>query len=310
MTITQRATATLAAAATGAAVVAMTAAPAQSTQVAAAAAPKVALVAKLGAHTTALDASPDPAANVIYYTTGGARPGIYSVPAGGGAQHKVLSGGLLRRPGGIAVSNDGKRLFVTDYRAGHILVVPVDGGAPHVLRGTRGSAPRGLEIQTRDGRQLVVYTGVARDGSAAVLRIPASGATRPTVVAKGGKLRLPDGVAISRTGAIYVSDHALGGRALRIVGSKVTTVAGAIRLGEPAGLALTLDESKLLISSLSKATGTAQVVIVDLATGSQSTFDDVIGVNHSAGGLHRARAAAAMGWADVQRPGRIYRVEP
>ncbi len=273
--------------------------------------PKVQLVAQLGARSTALDASPDPTGKVIYYTTGGESPGIFRVPAAGGAQHKILGGELLRRPEGLAVSNDGKRLFVADTRAGHILVVPVSGAKAHVLRGTAGSAPRGLEIQTRAGKELVVYSGRSRDGKPAILRIAAGGAARPTVVVKGAPLRSPDGVAIARSGAIFVTDHgAGGGRALRIAGSKVTTVAGGIRLGDPAGVALTLDETHLLISSLNKAKGTAQVVIVDLATGATSTFDDVINTNHSAGGLHRARAAVPMGWADVQRPGRVYRVDP
>lgn len=272
--------------------------------------PAVKLVAQLGARTTALDASPDPTGKVIYYTTGGAVSGVFRVAAAGGAQHKVLTGAPLQRPAGLAVSNDGKRLFVTDTRAGHILVVPVNGAKPHVLRGTAGSSPRGLEIQTRAGKELVVYTGKARDGSPAVLRIAAAGAARPSVVVKGAPLRKPDGVAISKTGAIFVTDHGAGGRALRIDGTKVTTVAGGIRLGNPAGIALTLDESHLLVSSLNKAKGTAQVVIVDVATGATSTFDDVISASHSAGGLHRARAAVPMGWADVQRPGRVYRVDP
>jgi sugar lactone lactonase YvrE len=273
--------------------------------------PKVQLVAQLGARSTALDASPDPAGKVIYYTTGGERPAILRVPAAGGAQRTVLGGGPLRRPEGLAVSNDGKRLYVADTRAGHILVVPVSGAKPHVLRGTAGTSPRGLEIQTRSGKELVVYSGRAADGSPAVLRISSGGARRPSIVLKGTPLQRPDGVAISRAGVIYVTDHsAAGGRALRIDGSDVTTVASSIRLGHPAGIALTLDETHLLISSLNKATGSAQVVIVDLASGATSTFDDVIGHNKSAGGLHRARAAVPMGWADVQRPGRIYRVDP
>lgn len=88
---------------------------------------------------------------------------------------------------------------------------------------------------------------------------------------------------------------------------KATLVA---QLSGRGGIALTLDESKLLISSLKRGTGTAQVLIVDIATGATSTFDDVIGVNDHAGGLHRARAAVPFGGADVQRPGRVYRVEP
>ncbi len=248
--------------AAGLALVSMTAAQASSHNER----PKVQLVAQLGAQSTALDASPDPAGKVIYYTTRGERPGIF--------------------------------------------LGPVSGGKPHVLRGTAGTSPRGLEIQTRAGKDYVVYSGRARDGKPAVLRIRTLGTARPAVVVKGGALRGPDGVAIAKTGAIFVTDHGLGGRALRIAGSKVTTVAGGIRLGDPAGIALTLDETHLLVSSLNKAKGTAQVVIVDLATGATSTFDDVIGTNRSAGGLHRARAAVPMGWADVQRPGRIYRVDP
>ena len=36
----------------------------------------------------------------------------------------------------------------------------------------------------------------------------------------------------------------------------------------------------------------------------------MIGANRSAGGLHRGAAHAVMAWADVQRPGRVYRVDP
>jgi sugar lactone lactonase YvrE len=293
--------------------VCVTTAPATPAHVArAATTPKATLVAQLPGHNTALDASPDPKGKVIYFTTTGNRgPGIYRVPIGGGAQHPVLVGKPLRTPNGVAVSNDAKHLFVADTRAGHILVVRIRDGASHVLAGTRGSAPRGLEIQTRAGKELVVYTGKAADGKPAVLRIGARGGARPEVLLEGAPLSKPDGVAISRAGAIYVTDHGpAGGRALRIDGTNVATVASGVHLGHPAGIALTFDESKLLISSLDRARGTAQVLIVDVATGQTSVFDDVISANRSAGGLHRARAAIPIGWADVSRSGRVYRVEP
>jgi DNA-binding beta-propeller fold protein YncE len=305
--------AAIATAAAGLALTTMTAASTRPlTAVRPAPAPRVTLVARLAGR-TALDASPDPAGKVVYFTsTGSFGPAIFRAPAAGGARRPVLVGAPLRGPSGLAVSNDGRRLFVADTRAGHILVVPLRGGRPHVLAGTAGSAPRGLEIQTRGARELVVFTGSdPRDGRPAVLRISARGASAPTVLLKGAPLRAPDGVAISKTGSIYVTDHgAGGGRALRIAGGHVTTIAGAIRLGHPGGIALTLDESKLLISSLSRAAGTAQVLIVDTASGRTSTFDDVIGRNRHAGGLHRARAAGTMAWADVSRSGKVYRVEP
>jgi sugar lactone lactonase YvrE len=297
-------------AAAGLALATLTTASARTPIEPAAGTPAVKLVAQLPTR-AALDASPDPKGRVIYFTANGSKgPAIYAVPAVGGAKRIVLAGAPLRGPRGIAVSNDARRLYVADTKAGHILVVPVRGGRPHVLAGTAGSAPRGVEVQTRGGHELVVYSGRAADGKPAVLRISAAGAARPGVVLEGAPLRSPDGVAVSKTGAIYVTDHGAGGRALRIAGGKVGTVASGVRLGDPAGIALTLDESRILISSLDPARGTAQVVIVDAKTGQASTFDDVIGANHSAGGLHRARAADPMGWADVSRSGRVYRVDP
>jgi sugar lactone lactonase YvrE len=310
MTMLTKAAATAAA---GLTLVCLTTASAQPTPAArAAGTPSATLVAQLPADNTALDASPDPSGRVIYFTTSGkGGPGIYRVPAAGGARHAVLVGGRLRAPAGLAVSNDGKRLYVADRKAGHILVVAARGGAAHVLRGSAGSSPRGLEIQTRGGRDFVVFTGRSH-GQPALLRLRTTGAARPTVLRRGAPLRAPDGVAISKTGAIYVTDHsgASGGRALRIDGTAVTTVADHILLGHPGGIALTLDESKLLISSLRRGAGTAQVLIVDTASGATSTFDDVISANHAAGGLHRARAAVPFGWADVSRSGHVYRVDP
>jgi sugar lactone lactonase YvrE len=220
-----------------------------------AAVPRVALVVQLPGDV--LDASPDPAGKVIYFTSSGrSGPGIYRVPLRGGLRQPVLLGRPLRAPAGIAVSDDGRRLFVADRAAGHVLVVPVGGGRPHVLRGSAGTAPRGLEIQTRAGREHVVYSGRIR-GLPALLRLRAAGAGRPTVLLAGTPLRAPDGVAISRGGAIYVTDHGPGGgRALRIGGDTVTTVAAGLRLGNPAGIALTLDESSVLVSPPACASAT------------------------------------------------------
>jgi DNA-binding beta-propeller fold protein YncE len=301
----------------GLAVIAMTSASAGAApagRASAASLPAAALVAQL-TRNRAVDASPDPTGRTIYFTTDGADgPGIFRVPAAGGPYKPVLPGGPLRGPSELAVSNDGRQLFVADRTAGRIFVVPVAGGLPHVLRGTPGSAPQGLELQTRAGRDYVVYTGRdARDGRPAVMRIGVGGASRPTVLWEGAPLSSPDGVAISKTGAIYVSDQAGdhgSGRVLRIDGTRVSTVASGVTLGHPGGIALTLDESKILVSSLNPTSRTAQVLILDTHSGSTTTFDSVIRANHDPGGLHRARSATRMGWADVSRSGRVYRVDP
>jgi DNA-binding beta-propeller fold protein YncE len=317
MTISSRTgvSAAAATAALGLGLLTMTSASARSAPIArpaAATTPQVSLVAQLAGN-SAIDASPDPTGQTIYFTTNGpGGAGIFRVPATGGTFQPVLLGGPLRGPAELAVSNDAKQLFVADRAAGRIFVVPSAGGAARVLRGTAGTAPEGLEMLTEAGRNYVVYTGRdPRDGKPAVMRISVAGASRPTILHEGAPLSAPDGVAVSKTGAVYVSDQAGShGRVLRLDSRGVTTVASGVTLGKPGGIALTLDESKLLISSLNPATRTAQVVILDTHTGATSTFDQVIGANHMAGGLHRARATASMGWADVSRSGRIYRIDP
>ena len=276
---------------------------------------KATLVATVpGART--LDAVPDPAGRTIFFTTAGPRgAAIMRVPAAGGAVRTVLAGAPLVDPTGLVVSADGKRLFVADPGAGRILVVTRDGRTVHSLAGSVGTRPRGLDVQPRGAGERIVFTGIdPADRRPAVLALGSRGAKRATVLAKGTALRRPQGVAIAGDGTLYVSDRGLGrrldGRVLRIAGDQVTVIARSIRLGNPAGLALTSDASALLVSSLAPAAGTAQVLVVDTATLAASTFDDVIGANRSAGGLHRALRSAMMAWADVQRPGRVYRVDP
>src|SRR5437867_1444418 len=92
---------------------------------------------------TPLDATPDPDGKIIYFTAISPidGPGVFSVPATGGAVTKVFAGDPFVSPFGIAITGDGKTLYIADSGAqnasdlGSVWVVPVGGGMPTALSG-------------------------------------------------------------------------------------------------------------------------------------------------------------------------------
>lgn len=120
----------------------------------------------------------------------------------------VASGPPLRTPGSLAISPDGATLYVSDWGAQAIFVVPASGGRPRLLasRATTGFA--GLESArfmaiSPDGETLYV----AGWSSASVFSVSTStGQTR--VLASGPPLRRPHGIATSSDGTIlFVTDN-------------------------------------------------------------------------------------------------------
>jgi len=65
---------------------------------------------------TPWDSTPSPDAKMIYFTAAGGKsgPGVFSVAATGGAVKVLAVGAPLIMPLGIAVSSDGKTLYVAD----------------------------------------------------------------------------------------------------------------------------------------------------------------------------------------------------
>jgi DNA-binding beta-propeller fold protein YncE len=273
-------------------------------------APTATVVATAAGGNMPLDAAPDPTGRTIYFTTDGpAGAGVFAVSATGGAVRTIAQGGRLSDPVGLAVAPDGSGLYVAD--SGRILVVKADGSGVSVLRGSAGTHPQGLEVQAAGATQRVVFTGSdPANGRPGVFALGLSGASRPRVLAEGGRLRAPQGVAIARRGAIYVTDRGAGGRVLKIAYGRVAQIAGGIRLGDPAGLALVADDSQLLVSSLDPQAGTAQVEIVNTSTLATGIFNQTISANTAAGGLHRGLRTTVMAWAGVSRSGPVYRIDP
>jgi hypothetical protein len=266
----------------------------------------------------AIDAALTPDGEDVYFTaTNSQGPGVFHVPATGGRAVAIATGSPLQGPVGIAT--DGTRIYVADPEVGNatgkpgaVLSLPSSGGRPTPVPGTEGTAARGLEVVREGDAEMLYFTGRdPLDGTVGVFKIPATGATSPTTVSKGAPWVSPEAVTVTKAGVVYATDRGAadgGGGVFRITPASTTRIAD-IRAPVLAGVALTLDESLLLVSSLS-AGGTDQVLLIDLVTGRTGIFSKTIGKNRAGAGLHRARNANVFAWADVQRPGRVYRLDP
>jgi DNA-binding beta-propeller fold protein YncE len=264
------------------------------------------------------DSTPNPDATIIYYTAIGPQgPGVFQVPAAGGAAELLTGGAPFVGPVGIAISSDGLTIYVADPQAGQIFVIPTGGDhTPKPLAGTTGSAPRGMAVVRDQNQDVLYFTGKdPSDGQVAVLKVPAAGSTQPTIVAKGTPLVEPDGLAVTHNGIVYVSDHSAAGggfgRIFRIDAGATTTVVERVRVGTPAGVALTFNETVLLVSALQPDRDSDQVVLVNLSNLQTGSVTKGIAENQKAGGVHRALNSNVFSWADLTSggSGRVYRIE-
>ena len=269
-----------------------------------------------------LDATPSPdGTDIFYLATGDNGFAVYRVSAGGGPVSTVTQGAPLSKPTGIGVAPDGLRLYLADQQAqsaalpgamGAILTVSALGTPEPLttLPGTRGRSPRGLDV----GSDVIYFTGTdPANGQLGLFQVPLAGGTVSTV-AEGAPFTSPDSVVATAKGVAYVTDLGAGAgqaKVFRVSGGNVTPVLSNLRFGPIAGVTLINNDATLLVSSIDPATGSDQVLFMDLATGKTAAATKVIGANkNSSGGLHRALHASFLAWADVSRSGRIYRVDP
>lgn len=273
-----------------------------------------------GSFDTPRSAVPDASGQFVYFVANGPNgAGVFKVPASGGAAVEVKTGPPFVAPFDITISSDNQTLFVADPQAGgagQIFTLPVTGAAPTPLPGTDGTAPRALEVIRQGGSDQVYFSGKdPTGGEPAVFKIPATGSAGRTVVARGAPLIEPSGVAITRTGVVYVVDRGsqtTPGRVFRVDGAALTRVADNLHTGNPAGAVLTPDDAVLAVSTLDPSSGTAQLFLLNLSTLTTGVFNQVIGANRNAGGLHAARNAngntGANAWANATNDGAVYQV--
>lgn len=251
-----------------------------------------------------LDATPDAAGQTIYFLThrtGG--PALLKVEGGAPVE---LAAGLGAGARSLAIAGDGSALAVAD--GGLERVATADGARSRIAEAEDFDV-RGVDVVRDGGVDTVFFTGVdPADGEVGVFRAPLAGGA-VEVVSKGFGAADLDGLTRAADGSVYVSD--LTGKLWRArAGEAPEAVLTDIRVGDPAGVALTRDGSTLLISSLSDA-GTSQVILLDTQASTTSVFDDVIGENRASGGVHRAQDVDVFAWADVTSGdrGTVFRVE-
>jgi DNA-binding beta-propeller fold protein YncE len=277
---------------------------------------------------SAFDATPSPDGKDIYYTAVDAKtrlPGVYTAPADGShlAGSPVHEGDPFVAPFGIAISTDGSTLYVADSGAtaskkdrGVIFSLSAGGGNPSEVSGTELYRPRSLDVVNESGKDEIYFTGHDKtDGQPGVFKVPASGGA-VTAVVKGHGLVDPSGIAVAPDGKIYVAD-AVGASThdatiLEFTGSTPSTFAPDIRVGYPCGVALSKNGETLLVSALDPQTMTDLLLLIDVATKTQTKFSKGIDTFTESAGLHRAHDAELFAWADSKAGpagGRVFVVQ-
>lgn len=252
-----------------------------------------------------LDSTPDAEAHNVYFTAQGKTgPGVFEAPLPSGAATELFTGAPFVAPIGIAIAPDDSTIFVADPEAmstGVVFTLPSAGGSPSPIAATEGYAPRGLDVVEQAGEHVIYFTGHdPADGKPGVFKIVGGG--MPVPVVRGDPLVEPDGVAVARDGTVYVSDRAAGGgtgRVFRVQNGKASTLVEKVRLGNPGGVALTLDESVLLVSGLQPDRDSDLILLVDVEAGDTGVVTSGISANKGAGGVHRARNAHDFTWVDL-----------
>lgn len=255
------------------------------------------------------DAVPDSTGRTVYFTAvaPGEGPAVFKASADGSGLTKLASGAPLVSPFGITISEDDQTLLIADTGAetdteegGAVLTLSVNGGKPAALSGTAGTAPRGLEVQ---GDQLY-YSGTSGKrpkAVPAVFKIAVVGGT-PTALVSGLPLKDPSGIAVTRSGDVYVLDTAAAATRHATVfvvkGGVATAFVPDVMVGYPGGIALSQDDTTLFVSALDDTTARDVVFVTNVATKETSTFTKSIGKFSESAGLHRARHASVFAWAD------------
>jgi hypothetical protein len=252
----------------------------------------------------------------------GARPAVFVQRRDGLRPAIAFNGNGLVNPLDIDVSLDERTLFVADFAGGlggfgAIASVPVAGGSASF--GAEGFLPRSVTVGP--GGE-VFFSGVdPASGQPGVFELDGS---TVTPVFTGAPLLDPSGIAVFADGRVLVADtgafDAGNGAVLTSQGSVVLIQNGQASLfasgfatGFPAGIALSVDESTLVVSAENRDRSDT-LLLIDVAnpgaaprpvTASFSAFKD------AAAGLKRAHTEDTFTFASLAANGggTVFRIE-
>lgn len=276
-----------------------------------------------------VDATPSPDGNDIYFIASTRKadpdglgfervPAIFKVSAKGGALTKLHEGAPLGSPFNITISDDGQTLFLADSAAdtsedrsdGKVWTMSSGGGTPTALAGTDGLKPGGVEVLGD-----TLYITGHKDGQAGVFRSGLGGGN-VTAIKTGAPFTDPSGVAVAKSGEVYVLDsggimsEAGGASVIKVTADgNASVIMSGISIGHPGGIALSADDKTLFVSGLDSGKGTDVVFKVTLdGMKVEDAFVSTIGEFYESAGLHRARQTNVFAWADsrANKTGTVY----
>jgi hypothetical protein len=272
------------------------------------------------------DATPDTTGDNVY-AVGLDKDGnavINQAKMDGSTPSKALwTGAPLVSPINIATSMDGQTLYVTDPGAedptgnpGRIFSIAAAGGNIGIVTNADGYRPRGLEVATEDGKDVIYFAGLDPMGEAGVFKLPADNSGPIVTVAKGAPFNDPSGIVVSQKGDVYACDSANGedarGSIIAVQGGAASVIVNGVRAGFPCGVSLTADETNVLVSAFDPVKKTDTVIIVNLVTKNPTYFSSGIDTYVESAGLHRAKQGGnTYAWADSQAggTGTVFRVK-
>lgn len=268
----------------------------------------------------ALDATLSNDGAVAYFTGVGPHgPGVFSVPTGGGSVQEIAAGDAFGAPFGLALSSDGKTLYVADPGAsgttldgGRILAVDAEKGTVTPVAGTDDALPRGIAVAQESGKDQLFFTANL-EGQPGLYKIPAAGGTVKTLF-QGPPMQDPSGLSITASGTIYFIDTIGAGTSrasvFRYDGTQVTEFYPDVAVGYPAGIALSHDDKTILVSSLEPKKGASSLLLVDILSKEPTRFpgDASLDALSEPGGLHRARDKEEFAWVTYDPKGSSVRL--